>query len=115
PSMSTDSVEEDTISNNFSFNIQLKNTRQLTDYFIPGLYISKDTKLSGNFSSLHHEFNFIVTIPLLQHYSKKWYNAYISGKSSGTNYSLMSGCNTLKLNNSNRFDNLTLISNVKND
>lgn len=115
PSLITDSRDTDVLENNFSFKIELKNTHQLTDYFIPGFYISKDTKLNGTYNSSKNELDFLITIPLLQHYSRKWYNASISGTSIGKIFSLISGCNSLKIDNINKLDNLTIITDIKND
>lgn len=102
-------------NNNFNFNINFKNTHQVTDYFVPGLYISKDTRLKGVYNPHKKDFSFLCTIPLLQYNSKKWYNVYFNGKSSDKSFSLISGCNNLKINNNNRFDNLTLLTDVTND
>ncbi len=115
PSIITDSIVAVSEVNTFKFSIDLKNTRQLTDYFMPGLYISKDTKITGNYNSLSNELNFLATIPLLQHKTKKWYNAYISGKSIGKVYSFISGCNSLNIDKSNALENLTITTDVKND
>ena len=102
-------------SNNFQFNVNLKNTRQVTDYFVPGLYISKDAKISGTYNPDDKDLNFLCTVPLLQYNTKKWYNAFINGKTDAETFSIESGCNNLRINNNNRFDNLTIISNVSHD
>ena len=115
PSIVPENRDNDTVINKFTFNIDLKNTHQVTDYFVPGLYISKDTKIHGNFNSENNGFNFLVTIPLLQKGTIKWYNAYVNGKSDGKVFSVISGCNSLKLDKLNKLDNFTVIAELKSD
>lgn len=102
-------------SNNFKFEVNFKNTQQLTDFFIPGLYLSKDSKLRGNYNPSKNDLNFLMTIPLLQHKSKKWYNVYFNGKTTKHNLLLTSGCNALRINNKTSLDNFTIVSDFKHD
>ena len=103
------------IGNDFRFDFQFKNTKAITDYFITGLYLSKDSRLSGTYCPLENNCTFLFTVPLLQYVNKKWYKAYFLGYSMNGNYSFESGCDNLKINNSNRFDNLTIIADIRHD
>ncbi len=115
PALAKNQPLANTSSNNFKFEVNFKNTRQLTDFFVPGFYISKDSKLTGTYNPSKNDFNFLMNIPLLQHKSKKWYNVYVNGKTSNSDISIISGCSTLRINNKLNFDNFTVLSDFKND
>lgn len=115
PAFINDTTHFATSENDFAYEIDFKNTKPLTDFFLPGFYISKDSKLKGNYHPGDQEFDFLFSIPLLQHQGKKWYNVYFNGKASKDSFSLISGCNNLKLSNQLRLDNFTMISAIKND
>jgi hypothetical protein len=102
-------------NNNFKFEVNFKNTQQLTDFFVPGLYFSKDSKLSGLYNPSKNDFNFYLNIPLLQHKSKKWYNVFFNGKTIKGEFVLTSGCTALKLNNKWTLENLSINSGIKSD
>jgi hypothetical protein len=101
--------------NNFKFEVELKNTRQLTDFFIPGFYISKDSKLTGHYDPAGNYLDFSLYIPLLQHNSKKWYNVDLNGKTLNHKFSLIAGSNDLKLNNQIDFKNFSLEAEIQHD
>jgi hypothetical protein len=115
PSLITGAVSDTATSNNFRFELDIKDTKQLADFIVPGFYISKDTKLTGNYNSKKRDLNFLLKIPLLQHLSKKWYNVYVNGKANRDSLSLISGCKNLKLTNQLNFENFTILSNFKKD
>lgn len=115
PALSKNQFLANASSNNFKFEVNCKNTRQLTDFFVPGFYISKDSKLTGTYNPSKNDFNFLMNIPLLQHKSKKWYNVYVNGKTSKGDFSLISGCSTLRINNKLNLDNFTLLSDIRHD
>jgi hypothetical protein len=102
-------------TNNFKFEAELKNTRQVTDFFAPGLYISKDTKLSGTYDPFKNKLAFNMNVPLLQHGSKKWYNVYFNGQTLNHSFSFVSGCKDLKVNNQLDLQNFSVESEIKHD
>jgi len=115
PSLSKIEPENNVDNNNFKFEINFKDTRQLTDFFIPELYISKDSKLSGNYNPSKNNLNFLMSIPLLQHKTKKWYDVYFNGVTSHGNFSLISGCNNLKISKQINLKNFSVTSDFKHD
>lgn len=115
PALISDTTQFKPSANNFAFDVDLKNTQQLTEYFIPDFYVSKDTKLKGKYSPSTQDFSFLLTVPLLQHQNKKWYNVYFNGKAYKDSFSIISGCNNLKLSNQLRLDNFSIQSSIKKD
>lgn len=115
PSLVADQPVVGASKNNFKFEIEFKDSRQFTDFFVPGLYISKDSKLSGSYDPSRNYLDFDMTVPLLQHNSKKWYNASFNGRTIGNTFSVISGSNDLKLNNQVEMQNFSLAAEVKND
>jgi hypothetical protein len=115
PALINDTTHFAASENNFSFDVDFKNTKPLTDFFLPGFYVSKDAKLTGKYNPSKEDLSFIFTIPLLQHENKKWYSVYFNGKSYKDSFSLISGCNNLKLSNQLRLDNFTVLSSIKKD
>lgn len=115
PALIKDTAHFEPSTNNFTFDIDLKNTHQLTEFFIPDFYVSKDTKLKGKYNPSGQDLSFLLTIPLLQHQNKKWYNVYFNGKAYQDSFSMVSGCNNLKLSNQLRLDNFTIHSSIKKD
>lgn len=115
PSLIPENLDSTESENNFKFEIDFKNSRELTDFFVSGLYISKDSKLTGNFNPAKKDLNFLLKIPIIQHLSKKWYNVYFDGKTNRSTFSLLSGCKNLKLNNSISLDNFTISSDIRHD
>ncbi|HEX2936864.1 MAG TPA: translocation/assembly module TamB domain-containing protein [Bacteroidales bacterium] len=115
PALINDTAHFEPSSNNFAFDIDLKNTQQLTEFFIPNFYVSKDTKLKGKYNPSKQGLSFLLTIPLLQHQNKKWYNVYFNGKAYQDSFSIISGCNNLKLSNQLRLDNFSIQSSIKKD
>ncbi|HEY4787979.1 MAG TPA: hypothetical protein VIH57_18120, partial [Bacteroidales bacterium] len=102
-------------NNNFKFEVEFKNTRQLTDFFVPGLYISKDSKLEGTYNPSQNYLNFDLFVPLLQHNVKKWYNVSLNGRTVNNTFSIQSGSNDLKLSNQIDLQNFSLDAVARND
>lgn len=115
PSLVTNTPSTTPGANNFKFEVDFKDTRDLANFFEDGLYISKDTKLSGEFNPSAKLFNFQIKVPLLQHKTKKWYDFYITGNAHGDIFSVSSGCNSLKISKQLEFKNLSLEADIKND
>lgn len=101
--------------NNFKFEIEFKDTRQLTDFFVPGLYVSRDSKLSGHYNPSVNYLDLKLYVPLLQHGSKKWYNLDLSGQTTGKAFSVVAGSNNLKLSNQIELKNFTIDADIKGD
>lgn len=101
--------------NNFQFDVDFKDTRLLTDFFVPGLYISKDSKLTGKYNPSVSDVNFKLTIPFMNLNGRKVYDINLGGKSTPKNISLAYGCSSLKLNNKFSLENLTLLAEASSD
>ncbi|NJK98588.1 MAG: hypothetical protein HC905_30000 [Bacteroidales bacterium] len=110
-----ETAPEKSTLNNFSFDAELKNTRLLTDFFVPGLYISRDSKLSGVYNPAEADINFKLTVPFMNFRGKKVYDIIVNGSSSDNNISLVSGCSSLKLNNRFSLDNFTITADASGD
>lgn len=101
--------------NNFSFEFDFKDTRLLTDFFVPGLYISRDSKLKGNYNPSVSDVNFKLTIPFMNFRGKKVYDINIDASSTDQSLSLISGCSSFKFNNQLSLDNLTILAEASGD
>jgi hypothetical protein len=108
-------IIDSTGNNNFRFHVSFKDTKQLTDYLVPGLYISKDSKLTGNYNPSNKDFSFMFSIPLAQHKNKKWYDLCIDGRTENGLFSLSAGCSNLRINNHLDLQNFTVLTDFKND
>jgi hypothetical protein len=101
--------------NNFSFEVDFKDTRLLTDFFVPGLYISRDSKLTGDYDPSNSNVSFRLSIPFMNFKGKKLYNIGMDASSTPDNISFTTGCSSLKLNNQLSLDNFTLLAEASND
>jgi len=108
------SPEKSTL-NNFSFEVGFKDTRLLTDFFVPGLYISRDTKLSGVYNPSASDVSFKMFIPFMNFKGKKIYNIDIDGNSTPENINFTTSCSSFKFNNQFSLDNFTLIAEAAGD
>ncbi|MDP4208502.1 MAG: translocation/assembly module TamB domain-containing protein [Bacteroidota bacterium] len=102
-------------NNHFDFKADFKDSRQLTDFLVPGLYISQDSKLTGTYAPAGNNLVFRMDIPLLQHKNKKWYNFFANGQTNQGLFTLSTGCDNFLINNKLSFKNLVLNSLVKLD
>jgi hypothetical protein len=105
----------DTIGNFFCFKADLYDTRAITEFFVPGLYISKDSKLSGIYDMGINNFNFRMNIPLLQHKTRKFYNVNFTSRTVDQKLSMVMGCDSLQMNKQFNFPNLTVLMDVAHD
>ncbi len=115
PSLITQNIDSTISVNNFTFDVDFKNSKELTNFFVTGLYLSRDSKLNGHFNSAANDIDFMLKIPILQLGTKKWYNVFFDGKTNGSTFSLSTGCKNLKLSNSLNFGNFTVLMDVKHD
>jgi len=115
PSLILNNPPEQLTLNNFSFEADFKDTRLLTDYFIPGLYISRDSKLTGDYNPSGSKMNFLFSVPFMNFKGKKVYDLYVNGKSSQQNLSLTSGCSNIRFSKQLSIDNFTLLAEIQGD
>lgn len=115
PSLTLNIPPEVKTLNNFSFEAEFKDTRQFTDFFVPGLYVSRDSKLTGEYNPTDHKVKFLFSIPFLNFKGKKWYDLYINGESNSEVLSINSGCSSLKLSKQLSLDNLTILADASKD
>lgn len=115
PSVIVNNTPEKNTLNNFNFEAEFKDTRLLTDFFVPGLYISRDSKLKGEYNPSVSSVNFKLTIPFMNFKGKKVYDINIDGNSTPKSLSLTSGCSSFKLNNQLSLDNLTVLAEATGD
>lgn len=101
--------------NNFSFEAEFKDTRLLTDFFVPGLYISRDSRLKGEYNPAGASVNFKLQVPFMNFRGKKVYDINIDGNSTPNNLNITSGCSSFKLNNQLSLDNLTILAEAAGD
>ncbi|HEX3009938.1 MAG TPA: translocation/assembly module TamB domain-containing protein, partial [Bacteroidales bacterium] len=107
--------QEKSTLNNFSFEVEFKDTRLLTDFFVPGLYISRDSKLTGTYNPFASDITFNLTIPFMNLQGKKIYDIAIDGTSSREALNFTTSCSSLKINNQLSLDNFTLMAEASND
>lgn len=116
PSLSSRNItSEKSTLNNFQFDVDLKDTRLLTDFFVPGLYISRDSRLTGKYDPSASDVSFKLTIPFMNYNGKKVYDINLSSQSTEQKVSLTYGCSSLKLNNKFSLDNLTILAEASSD
>lgn len=101
--------------NNFSFEAEFKDTRLLTDFFVPGLYISKDTRLTGNYNPSASGLNFKLSIPFMNFRGKKIYEIEADGNSTPQNLTFTTNCSSLKFNKQLSLDNFTFMAEAGHD
>lgn len=108
-------TEEKNTFNNFNFEAEFKDTRLLTDFFIPGLYISRDSKLTGAYNPASSNVNFHLMIPFMNFRGKKLYDINATGNSTPNSFTVTTDCSSLKLNNQLSLDNFTVLAEARHD
>jgi hypothetical protein len=116
PSLIVENIPpEQSTLNNFSFDINFKETRLLTDFFVPGLYISRDSKLTGTYNPSASNIDFKLKVPFMNFRGKKVYDISVNGESNAKSISIETGCSSFKLNNNLSLDNYTILTEARND
>lgn len=110
PILDTTLIEE-----KIHFNINLKNTEQLTKAFLPMLKIAKNTQVSGLFNSKNQELNMNLFSPKLQVEDKLFDFCFLNVNTNDRDLSLNLGCETFHLNKESRFGNVSISSDIIND
>lgn len=101
--------------NDFSFEIDFKNTDRLTDFFIPEISIAERTLIKGNYNPSNLKFEFTMLSPKIDFWGNTWNHLYFNNISNDSTISFISGSQSLILKNQISFDNLSLYTDVKRD
>lgn len=116
PSLIVENIPpEQSTLNNFNFDINFKDTRLVTDFFVPGLYISRDSKLTGTYNPSASNVNFKLKVPFMNFRGKKVYDININTESNSQSITVETGCSSFKLNNNLSLDNFTVLAEARND
>jgi len=99
----------------FTFNIDLKNTDELCDLFIPNLKISENSTIYGSYNSLKSDFQLNGDADLIVFKNQIFENCYLESTTDEKLLYLKTGCKRLNFGNNIGLDNLTLNALMKSD
>lgn len=102
-------------SNNFSFNINLKYTKSITDVFLPTVSFGKNTTLSGKYNSELYSLKLDFNSPLLLVDGNKIHNLKINAFPDNNKLFIDVNCSKLSLTNGINMDNIKVVSNAHNN
>jgi len=118
--MSVDMLS-DSIKNSYSddqiisFNINLKNTHDLTEVFVPRLSVSPNSVVSGTYNGIKGHFDFNGTADKLIYAGNGFENFFIKGMSENKKILFRCGCERLSLSDSIGLDDFALNARIMND
>ncbi len=101
---------------NFDFNIDLMNTDEITDLFIPNLKISKNSKIFGSYNSKNIDFQLYAKADFLN-YNNRIFNKFsLEGSSNGVEYmSVNTFCQRLQFADNIGIDNFKVTAIMQSD
>ncbi len=101
--------------NGFHFNIKLKNTKPIFDYFFPKHFIAENSTCEGEFDPEMNHLSLFFQSPRLKIFNNTWNNVYINSQSNDSIFSLVSGSQNLIVADKITLENFTIYSNTKDD
>jgi hypothetical protein len=87
----------------FNYVIDLKNTRPITDLFIPSLHLDGGTKLTGSFDSNTGLIKINGSSPLISYRNTSLKNWFVIGSSQSNYFKLSTGCSKIIFGDSTAF------------
>lgn len=107
PSARNEFVKE-TGQEDFTFDLKLKNTKIITDLFLPSLSVSAHSQINGFYNSQEQQVNFDAFFPLIEYQSYKFQNVSILGESPNNELVLNTNINRIQLSEQNEIENVAL-------
>ncbi len=98
-----------------SFQINLKNTDDISDIFIPQLSVSPNTEISGSYYSDRGDLEFDVTADEIIYADSEFKNFFLKGKSVNQKILVRTGCQRFMVSDSLGLDNFALNASIIND
>ncbi len=105
----------DEYDNQFSFNATLKNTSDITGFFMPELSISDNSTLNGYYNPTRGELNFIAETKYLKFRENVFTNLFITGEKIQNKISIESGSKLLSIKDQVKLDNFSNYIDITND
>ena len=99
----------------FKFDILLKNTKSIFDFFLPDYYVGDNTKVKGEFTPSTNQLIVNVQSPVLKAKGTDWNNIYLNILSNDSVFTLNSGSENLSIKNKINLENFTVYSNTRSD
>jgi hypothetical protein len=87
----------------FNYVINLKNTRPLTDIFIPSLHLDNKTSLSGSFDSNTGLIKINGSSPMITYRNTSLKNWFVVGSSLSSSFKISTGCSKIIFGDSTAF------------
>jgi len=101
--------------NNFTFDVDLKNTNFITTFFEPTLKIAKNSTIKGNYDPAAHLMKITYSSDKVNYKGFQWNKPYISILTNDSVFSLQTGSNNLVLNDQMELDNFTIDAGANNN
>ncbi len=114
PSARNEYVKE-TGQEDFTFDLKLKNTKIVTDLFLPSLVVSAQSQINGFYNSRQQVVNFDAFFPLVEYDGYKFQNVSIFGESPNNELILNTNINRVQLSAQNEIENVELKLKSAND
>ncbi len=117
PALSTKNgdIAENEQSDEFEFNLKLKNTRHITELFMPDIKLSKNSKLKGYFNSANDSLNIYFQSNKLELYGLEYEMFVLKTKTNNSNLNLSLRSNKLYLKENTFIKNLRINNTINNN
>ncbi|MEO5571380.1 MAG: translocation/assembly module TamB domain-containing protein [Bacteroidia bacterium] len=100
---------------NFTYNLELKNTAPVLQLFLPALAVSSSTVLSGNFNSLADNFGLRLHADRVEYGDFKFKNVLVTGKTNANKFDVNMEVNELTFHDTISFRQLLLAGATRKD
>ncbi len=101
--------------NDFNFNVQLKNTENISKVFFPDLQIHSNTIISGNYNSAFGDLNLDCNSQEIIYKGKMLEDLLLNISTENSSLKLKLGAGSIALNKKMKLKNIEIISIAKND
>ena len=110
------SFNPDSLSNNsFRFDLQFKETKALTNFFMNEFNVARGTTIEGIYNPAHRDFNFLLYAPSMTLDGKQWEGFYANGSVENSAYVVESGCAAFRINKNISFEHLSFFAKARGD
>lgn len=100
---------------NFTFELNTKNSEGISNLLVPDLVIKPNSKLHGSFNNIENIFSLNVQLPELKLFDKKLSNIVISSSNDKNKLGLNLNCDYLAINDSGKIENIAINGLAVND
>lgn len=101
--------------NDFNFNIQFKNTSNISRVFFPALKIQSNSRISGQYNSITSDLNIDCFSPIIIVNGKSLIDFYLNISNENEEFYLKTGSNSLVLNKKMKIENFEINTKALND